>query len=92
MKIYNLQMGPVSKQKLMEERQLQEKYEYLAKAEEQHWFQRSKTKYIEVGDKNTSYFHIFANNRRRKNSITFLKYQVGNTITEKKNIAQVFEN
>lgn len=41
--------------------------------EEIYWKQRSKKKWIKVGDRNTQYFQMIASERRRINYIAFIK-------------------
>ncbi|XVF45254.1 hypothetical protein PTKIN_Ptkin02bG0190400 [Pterospermum kingtungense] len=66
----------------------------LYQAEEQRWQQKSRSKWIVEGDRNTSFFHGMANMRRRRNSINQLV--VGNSLlsnptTLKDYIAEQFE-
>jgi hypothetical protein len=42
--------------------------EKLLEQEELHWAQRSRVNWLQHGDKNTAYFHNFANARKQKNS------------------------
>jgi hypothetical protein len=51
--------------------------EKLLEQEELHWAQRSRINWLQHGDKNTSYFHNFANARKQKNKIKKLKNSDG---------------
>lgn len=53
------------------------------------WFQKSHSKYISLGDKNTRFFHISTLNKRRKIKINALKNTDGNWITEKEGIKSI---
>jgi hypothetical protein len=43
--------------------------ELLLEQEEIHWFQRSRSNWLQFGDRNTSFFHHYASARRKKNYI-----------------------
>ncbi|XP_039065362.1 uncharacterized protein LOC120210731 [Hibiscus syriacus] len=53
----------------------------LYKIEEQIWFQKSRSKWIEDGDRNTSFFHNCASIRKRRNALNALNIG-GNVIKE----------
>ncbi|KAE8733708.1 Cyclin/Brf1-like TBP-binding protein, putative isoform 2 [Hibiscus syriacus] len=44
----------------------------LYKIEEQIWFQKSRSKWVEDGDRNTRYFHTCASIRRKRNALNAL--------------------
>ena len=45
--------------------------------EEVMWMQYSRTKWYNEGDRNSKYFHVIANGRRRRNKILSLKLESG---------------
>lgn len=47
--------------------------EKLRQREELYWHQRSQVAWLKSGDRNTSFFHSKATNRRRKNRIDKIK-------------------
>lgn len=49
-----------------------EQLDLLLDQEEVHWRQRSKIKWLKVGDRNTGFFHHHASNRKKKNQIVGL--------------------
>ena len=55
------------------QKDLAKEIELLLEQEEIHWAQRSRINWLQHGDKNTSYFHHFASERRKRNSIKRLK-------------------
>jgi hypothetical protein len=52
--------------------------ENLLEQEEILWAQRSRINWLQFGDRNTNYFHNFANARRQRNQIKKLKDDQGN--------------
>jgi hypothetical protein len=50
-------------------RNKEKKLDELHESEEMWWEQRSKAPWLQHGDKNTNYFHMKANIRRKKNRI-----------------------
>jgi hypothetical protein len=61
--------GPLNEETLKQQKELAKEIEALLEKEEIHWSQRSRLNWLQAGDKNTSYFHNFASERRRKNMI-----------------------
>lgn len=59
-------------------------YEEILFREEVLWFQKSRCKWLEFGDKNTRYFHGTTVVRRRKSTIDSLQDAEGNWISEPK--------
>ncbi|GMI87106.1 hypothetical protein HRI_002379900 [Hibiscus trionum] len=59
------------------ERSLKVELFEVLKQEESLWFQKSRSQWIEQGDRNTKYFHAKTLSRRRKNSIKMLRLDNG---------------
>nr|KYP63746.1 hypothetical protein KK1_018328 [Cajanus cajan]KYP63779.1 hypothetical protein KK1_018361 [Cajanus cajan] len=59
------------------QKELWSQYELLLIREELFWFQKSRCKWLEFGDRNTSYFHGTTVIRRRKNRIVKLQNEEG---------------
>ena len=59
------------------QRELAKEIEELLEQEEMHWAQRSRINWLQNGDKNTSYFHNFAKERRKRNLIKKLRNENG---------------
>jgi hypothetical protein len=72
--------------------QLETKLESLLQKEEQWWAQREKVKWLQHGDKNSSYFHFKATQRQRKNKINYITDNQGNKQTQNRKIQEVFQN
>lgn len=66
-----LRRGPMSDASLAEQKELQLKIELLLE-QEIFWIQRARANWLKHGDRNTSYFQLFASSRRKKNSIKSL--------------------
>lgn len=65
----------------------------LNKAEddlEEYWRQRSRVQWHVQGDRNTSYFHITATQRKRRNMIGKITAENGDVVTEERLITRVF--
>uniref|UniRef100_A0A2N9I4S0 Reverse transcriptase zinc-binding domain-containing protein n=1 Tax=Fagus sylvatica TaxID=28930 RepID=A0A2N9I4S0_FAGSY len=61
----------------------------LLEEEEAYWQQRSRVGWLKEGDKNTKFFHAYANQRRRTNEIIMLRDEQGEQITGDEGIEQV---
>ncbi|KAK9276799.1 hypothetical protein L1049_006335 [Liquidambar formosana] len=66
-----------------------ELYECL-KREELLWKQNSRVKWLKDGDRNTKIFHLSSVIRGRKNSIDFLKDELGHWISNRRAIGECF--
>ncbi|XP_058762592.1 uncharacterized protein LOC131635973 [Vicia villosa] len=64
------------------EKKLQEELKTILRQEELMWFQRSRTKWLVDGDRNTKYYHLQTVKIRRKNKILMLKDESGNWIED----------
>ena len=56
---------------------LQEKWLKLSSAEESFFYQKSRVSWLQVGDRNTPYFHLMANARQAINHIHYLENAAG---------------
>ncbi|KAK5777463.1 hypothetical protein PVK06_045430 [Gossypium arboreum] len=67
-------------------RESQCKLDYLHAREERYWAQRSRVQWLKEGDGNTKYFYAKATGRLKKNSIKRIKDEIGNWVTDSKEI------
>lgn len=73
-----------------EEKELQTQHEKCLLMQEFYWHQRSCLKWALYGDNNTKFFHASAITRKRRNTITALKNDQGNWITNERRIRACF--
>jgi hypothetical protein len=73
-----LEESPLSNEKLLELRELEDKRAKWLKTEEHEWRIKSRALWIKEGDNNTKFFHQFANYRRNLNTIWEIKDEEGN--------------
>lgn len=71
---------------LLQKDQLMKEYEVILEQEEIILFQKSREKWIALGDRNTSYFHTSTIIRRRRNRVEMLKNDEGGWISEPKEL------
>ncbi|KAA3488794.1 reverse transcriptase [Gossypium australe] len=57
--------------------------------EEAYWEQRARANWLQLGDKNTAYFHKCASFRKRTNSITKLVSEDGNEATDGSTVLEI---
>ncbi|OMO90064.1 reverse transcriptase [Corchorus capsularis] len=71
------------------EKELQHEYSEVLRQEELLWFQKVRTKWIQSGDRNTTYFHTLALVKRSRNRIRSLKDSEGNWVNDQATIKRM---
>jgi len=61
-------------------RQRNDRHDQILLIQEVTWRLKSRALWIEAGDKNTKYFHAYANQRRNRNSIWHLRDTTGDSL------------
>lgn len=56
------------------------------------WFQRSRSKWLANGDRNTEYYHMKMVTRRRMNKITMLKDNHGTWVEDETGLKRLVNN
>lgn len=88
--------GDISQDQVSREHFLREKLDRLEHQQDTHWRQRAHVKWLQAGDKNTSFFHAFASERKRRNTIKKLQRDDGSWAEGedalKEHIANYFSN
>lgn len=74
---------------LEKEEGLLKEFEVVLEQEEMLWFQKSREKWITMGDRNTTFFHTSTVIRRRRNHITMLQNDEGSWVTEGQELEQL---
>lgn len=72
--------GDINQDRVSREHFLREKLDRLEQQQDIHWRQRAHVKWLQAGDKNTAFFHAFASERKRRNTIRRLKKDDGNWV------------
>jgi hypothetical protein len=65
------------------EQRLQRELNDILRKEELMWYQRSRAKWLQDGDRNTRYYHLKTVSRRRRNNIIMLKNDSGLKVLNK---------
>ncbi|KAG7551702.1 Ribonuclease H domain [Arabidopsis thaliana x Arabidopsis arenosa] len=74
---------------LAREEQLLKSFDTLLEQEEVLWFQKSREKFIALGDMNTTFFHTSTVIRRRRNRIEMLKDSENRWVSEKEELEKL---
>lgn len=84
--LMNSSVNSANGEKINKTKALLEKLSYK---EEIHWQQRSRNTWLTAGDRNTSYFHKYASERRKPNSILSLSNDQGILMTDQRDIENI---
>lgn len=71
---------------------LKREVDSLLKDEDMKWKQRAKQQWLKDGDRNTSFFHKCASQRRRNNSIKEITDENGRSANTPEEVGQVFQS
>uniref|UniRef100_A0A803Q6M0 CCHC-type domain-containing protein n=1 Tax=Cannabis sativa TaxID=3483 RepID=A0A803Q6M0_CANSA len=71
---------------------LQANLDSLLFKEETYWRQRSRIQWLNLGDKNTHFFHKFASNRKRSNRIESLTFEDGIVFQDSDSILSLIQS
>ena len=69
----------VSQELLQKEENLQKDFHRACRVEEEYWRQKSRSMWLQAGDKNTSYFHKQAEARKHFKTVNEIHFQ-GNLV------------
>jgi exonuclease III len=82
-----MESGPISDSNLERETELQKKLHRALRREEEYWRVKSRSLWLQAGDKNTSFFHKQAKARQSHNTIKEIQFQ-GQILTNFDDIKQ----
>ncbi|CAL1353594.1 unnamed protein product [Linum trigynum] len=71
------------------QKKLEAELDRVLEQEEMLWFHRAREKWVQFGERNTSYFHQQANIRRRRNRIESFKDNNGEWVTDPQTLASL---
>lgn len=74
---------------LREEEELTKEFDVVLEQEEMIWFQKSREKWIVMGERNTKFFHTSTVIRRRRNQIEMLKDDDGRWISNSQDLEKL---
>ena len=72
------------------ENQLIKELDVVLEQEKDLWALKSRINWMILGDRNTSFYHVSALARRKRNFITAIKNEVGEWLTEEREVANHF--
>jgi hypothetical protein len=84
--------GEITAQNVAKEQRIRFKLERLEDQWEMSWRQRAHVNWLEKGDRNTSYFHSFANERKKHNHISRLKGGDGEVVEGEEGLQALVTN
>ncbi|KAL9689163.1 hypothetical protein QQ045_033596 [Rhodiola kirilowii] len=87
--IQNLREGPRTEDTMVAESRLLSELDEWLEREELWWKQRSRAEWLKNGDRNTSYFHAKASQRKKRNRIERLKNNIGELTEFESEIASI---
>src|ERR1044072_6397447 len=90
--LQNLQRSVQTAETIEATRQAEAGLDSLLVQEEVFWSQRSRATWLQQGDKNTSFFHKKASQRRQRNLIEEITDDAGNKFVEDEEIAEVLKD
>ena len=70
--------------------QLQNELELVLSQESELWALKSRINWMVIGDRNTSFYHVSALARRKRNTITMVKNEVGDWLSGKREVMTHF--
>ena len=88
-KLDHLMRLPFSSSHFDEQRALQTRHQELLSLNETYWRQRSRVQWLKEGDRNTSFFHRRASNRRCRNRVKGLTDSSGQWTSDPKEVADI---
>ncbi|KAG6397443.1 hypothetical protein SASPL_143610 [Salvia splendens] len=71
------------------ETELKQKLDLILTREESLWHQKSRSEWIQLGDRNTSFFHLRTIQRRKRNRVEMLQNGDGKWITEQEQLREM---
>ncbi|KAL9666388.1 hypothetical protein QQ045_000718 [Rhodiola kirilowii] len=87
--IQNLRKGPRTEDTMAAESRLSSELDEWLEREELWWKQRSRAEWLKNGDRNTSYFHAKASQRKKRNRIERLKNNIEELTESESEIASI---
>ncbi|KAL9666847.1 hypothetical protein QQ045_001191 [Rhodiola kirilowii] len=84
--------SPRTDESVIEEARLSEELDEWLEREEIWWRQRSRAEWLKNGDRNTSYFHERASQRKRRNHISSLKNHEREQCSSEQEVASIIIN
>ncbi|KAL0457799.1 UNVERIFIED_CONTAM: hypothetical protein Slati_0407100 [Sesamum latifolium] len=91
-KLVCLESDPISAEDNLLRSRLRRDLEETLSREEIMWKQRGKAQWLQEGDRNTPFFHARASARKRKNSITRLRDNIGEWCSSREGIQHIISD